>query len=451
MTTLAPVGSPNAPEAIKDLIGIGIGPFNLSVAALLDGMPMMNATFLDQKSEFVWHAGLMFPGSILQTSFLKDLVTPVLPTSPHSFVNYLVEQKRFYDFMAGRFTGVSRTEFSSYMSWVAHRLPSTRWDSGVREVSFDGEAFQVELDDGLKSRARNLSVATGMKPNKPDWAAPHIGPTCFHASDYLHRAASFSGKRVAVIGGGQTGAEIVLDLLTSPGREPAQVSWISNLPRFSPLEEGGFVDQVFTPGYVSTYQTLPQAAKRSEVAGQKLASDGLTPATIDALYEEIYRRKHLVNAPDTVTLLPGRNVFALDRDALGYRIHTDVTACQTAETLGADVIILAIGAKPSLPEFMAPLADRIDCDPAGVPHLSQDYQMTFDGPSENRIFGLNMGLASHGIVDPQMSLMAWRAGVIVNALAGSQVFDVEPGADIISWPRLDQPVATSLEQAAAAG
>ncbi|MEP0454112.1 MAG: SidA/IucD/PvdA family monooxygenase, partial [Roseibium sp.] len=147
MTTLAPVGSPNAPDAIKDLIGIGIGPFNLSIAALLDSMPKMNAVFFDQKPEFVWHAGLMFPGSILQTSFLKDLVTPVLPTSSHSFVNYLVEQKRFYDFMAGRFTGVSRTEFSSYMAWVAHRLPSTRWDSGVREVGFDGEAFLVELDN----------------------------------------------------------------------------------------------------------------------------------------------------------------------------------------------------------------------------------------------------------------------------------------------------------------
>ncbi|MEP3668401.1 MAG: hypothetical protein ABJN42_16875, partial [Roseibium sp.] len=156
-------------------------------------------------------------------------------------------------------------------------------------------------------------------------------------------------------------------------------------------------------------------------------------------------------APDTVALLPGRNVFALDRDAVGYRIHTDMTACQATEAIGADVIILAIGAKPSLPEFMAPLSDRIDCDPSGVPNLSKDYRMTFDGPAGNSIFGLNMGLASHGIVDPQMSLMAWRAGVIINALAGSQVFNVEPGADIINWPRLDHPVATSLEHAAATG
>ena len=49
--------------------------------------------------------------SAMQTSYLKDMVTPVLPTSEWSFLNYLVRQGRFYDFMAARFETVSRREF----------------------------------------------------------------------------------------------------------------------------------------------------------------------------------------------------------------------------------------------------------------------------------------------------------------------------------------------------
>lgn len=51
--------------------------------------------FLDQKPSFNWHSELMFSDADMQTSFLKDLVTPVDPTSPYSFLNYLVEHGLF--------------------------------------------------------------------------------------------------------------------------------------------------------------------------------------------------------------------------------------------------------------------------------------------------------------------------------------------------------------------
>ncbi|WP_321340871.1 SidA/IucD/PvdA family monooxygenase [Breoghania sp.] len=428
-------------SSVKDLVGIGIGPFNLSLAALLDHVPALQAAFYDAKPEFSWHEGLMFPRSILQTSFLKDLVTPVLPTSPHSFVNFLVAHKRFYDFMAGRFTGVSRSEFASYMGWVAHGLPSTNWNMKAQAIRFGGDAFEIDFENGRRVRARNLAIATGMTANTPEWAVPHMGPTCFHAGSYLHPAPDTAGKRVVVVGGGQTGAEIVLDLLTQSRRRPAQVSWISKLSRFSPLEEGGFVDHVFTPGYIDAYRTLPEAAKRSEVGGQKLASDGLTPATIEALYEEIYRRRHLDAGPDGIALLPGRSVTGLEADGGAYRIITQTTALNARETFPADVVILAMGARACLPDCMAPLKPLIRCDRPGVPALHEDYRMDFDGPSTNRIYGLNLGLASHGIADPQMSLMAWRAATIVNSLQGHDVFDLSRAEDLICWPREGDPRA----------
>ncbi|MFV0294280.1 MAG: SidA/IucD/PvdA family monooxygenase [Paracoccus sp. (in: a-proteobacteria)] len=79
-----------------DLFGIGTGPFNLSLAALADSIPQLRCRFAERRPQFAWHPGIMIAGTTMQTSFLKDLVTPVLPTSCWSFVNYLVEHERFF-------------------------------------------------------------------------------------------------------------------------------------------------------------------------------------------------------------------------------------------------------------------------------------------------------------------------------------------------------------------
>src|SRR5258708_15254564 len=49
-----------------DLLGVGIGPFNLSLAAIADGVPGLRAIFLEQQPEFRWHPGLMIEGTTLQ-------------------------------------------------------------------------------------------------------------------------------------------------------------------------------------------------------------------------------------------------------------------------------------------------------------------------------------------------------------------------------------------------
>jgi lysine N6-hydroxylase len=96
-----------------DFIGIGIGPFNLSIAALAEGLDGFSSLFLERKPHFSWHPGMMVPDCHMQTSFLKDLVSAVEPTNRHSFLNYLVQRKKFYRFL----TTEQRT--------VAKSLPTT--------------------------------------------------------------------------------------------------------------------------------------------------------------------------------------------------------------------------------------------------------------------------------------------------------------------------------------
>lgn len=65
-----------------DLLGVGIGPFNLALAALSDGVPGLRTAFFERCHEFRWHPGLMIEGASLQVPFLADLVSLVAPESP---------------------------------------------------------------------------------------------------------------------------------------------------------------------------------------------------------------------------------------------------------------------------------------------------------------------------------------------------------------------------------
>ena len=72
-----------------DFIGIGLGPFNLSLASLLQDKTNLKYRFFEQKAQFDWHAGMQLPDTVLQVPFMADLVSMVDPTSPYSFLNYL--------------------------------------------------------------------------------------------------------------------------------------------------------------------------------------------------------------------------------------------------------------------------------------------------------------------------------------------------------------------------
>ena len=49
-----------------DFIGIGIGPFNLSIAALAEGLDGFSSLFLERKPHFSWHPGMMVPDCHMQ-------------------------------------------------------------------------------------------------------------------------------------------------------------------------------------------------------------------------------------------------------------------------------------------------------------------------------------------------------------------------------------------------
>ena len=102
-----------------DFIAVGLGPFNLSLASLLQQKSKLKYLFFEKQAQFDWHAGMQLPNSMLQVPFMADLVSMVDPTSPFSFLNYLKAQQRLYKFYFLEQPHIPRKEYNHYCQWVA--------------------------------------------------------------------------------------------------------------------------------------------------------------------------------------------------------------------------------------------------------------------------------------------------------------------------------------------
>ena len=407
-------------DVVLDAVGVGAGPFNLSLAALL-APTGFNARFFEMSPDFQWHPGLLFPEAILQVSYLKDLVTLVDPTSQYSFLAFLRAHQRLYRFINRTEIRVSRKEFSQYLQWAAGRLPNVEFGAEVRGVALDEHSFSVQLDRRTIG-TKNIVLGTGLVPNIPPWARPHLGDVVFHSNDYLLHPIDATGRVVAVVGGGQSGAEVVWHLLLDLEHLPAQLVWISHRANFLPLDESPFTNELFNPVYSDYFFSLAPEQRDTLLAEQKLASDGVSPVLLQRIYDRLYDLEFLEPAGRRVRLLPGHEVVDMQRGSTGCDL-TLRDRWGAIRTVRTDVSVLGTGYTYVLPEAMQPLASRLSWDRDGFP-VRADFSVEWDGPPELRIYAQDAARHMRGVADPNLSLMAWRSAIIANSLLGRQVYDV---------------------------
>ncbi|MFL1405615.1 lysine N(6)-hydroxylase/L-ornithine N(5)-oxygenase family protein [Marinobacter sp. M1N3S26] len=418
---------------ILDLAGIGIGPFNLSVAALLDQHQDVDSAFFDSKPRFDWHPGMQLPGARLQTSCLKDLVTGADPCNPHSFLNYLVQHRRFYPFLSAGMTAISRREFADYLGWVAGRLSSLHFGHGVESVTFEDGLFRLTFETGQNPvRARNLCIGTGIQPHIPPACEALPSTRSLHCIHLMQKDRDFTGQQVAVIGGGQSGAEVVLGLLDGLWGQPASIRWFSRRPNFEPLDETPFTNLYFSPGYVDTFRKLPEQRRRELVHYQKLASDGISPDTLQALYQRLYEYPLENPGHPLPELLPGRSVYAVT-DGTPMNLLTRNRMDDQFEEFQADRLLLCTGFDHGLPPCLTPIKNRLREDSTGRPRLQAAFNLDWDGPDDRAIYTVNQGRFSHGIAESQLSLTCWRSAVIVNHLLGQEHYPVSEEGLSVHW------------------
>lgn len=399
-------------------LGIGVGPANLSLASLLHGRPGVPNLFLDQKDQFGWHDGQQIPGASLQVSLLKDLVMLSDPTNRFSFLSYLHDQGKIYHFINAQYDAVPRMEFRNYLQWASRRNQNVVFGEKVLAVEFD-DSFVVHTS-ARTLQAENIVVGVGTRPWVPEAAQGKLGPTQFHVSDFNDETQNLAGKRVAVVGGGQSGAEAFLDLIARPPNElPRRVTWISRRGNYFPIDDSPFTNEYYVPSYADYFFGLDRATRTSLNERNVLSSDGISESTLRQIYQRCYEHRFIHGAEDLVALLPNRGVTDVTGDESGgwtiRMAHNDRP--DSVEYVDVDAIVWATGFRPAPTDFLEPIADRLERE-GDEYRIDRDFAVQWDGPQNRMIFMQNAARGQRGLADPNLSLTAWRSRRIFDRIVG---------------------------------
>lgn len=411
--------------AVYDLVGVGIGPFNLSLAALADRTPGISAAFLDENPEFSWHPGMLIEGTTLQVPFLADLVTLVDPTSPWSFLAYLRARDRLYPFYFTENMHISRREYSQYCRWVADALASCTFGCRVTEVSWDATAgvFRVQADSPSGRRelsTRHVVLGVGAVASVPGVVRSSLGKVVFHSASYLDHVGSLrEAGDVTVVGSGQSGAEVVLDVLRA---QPAtRLRWLTRSPAFAPMEYSKLGLEHFTPDYTRYFHALPQRTRDRLVPGQWQLYKASSAGTLAEIQAVLYERGADGPRPD-VTLMPNVDVTGCRLDAGRVTL-----SCRHAEQgrgfeVDTERVVLATGYATQRPACLRPLTDLIRWDGQGRYQVGDDYRVALDDSVSGSLYVQNAEMHTHGVGAPDLGLGAYRAATIINSITGTTTY-----------------------------
>jgi lysine N6-hydroxylase len=431
----------HAPGAPRDLVGIGIGPFNLSLAALAHPLTSLDTVFYEQRPGFDWHPGLLIDGARVQVPFLADLVTLADPTSHWTFLNHLKAGDRLFPFYFAEHLHIQRAEYDAYCRWVCDNLPGLHFGHRVDAVRWNPEldVFEVDFarpapDGGAetlgRTHTRNVVLGIGTEPHVPDPLRPLAdapGVPVIHAADYLdHRDTLLAAGHITVVGSGQSGAEVFLDLLRHRPAGRERLHWIGRTEAFAPMEYSKLGLEHFTPDYTRYFHALPGPVRDRLVPAQWQLHKGVDSGTLAAIHDELYRRTLHGGWPDTV-LTPGVRVRTAGRLATTQvELHLEHTQQGTRSRLTTDAVVLATGYRQRpLTRLLAGLDPYLRRDSGERLRVDEHFRLVLD-PSITatgcHVYVQNAELHTHGVGAPDLGLAAWRSATILNSVTGKEVY-----------------------------
>ncbi|MFC9329294.1 lysine N(6)-hydroxylase/L-ornithine N(5)-oxygenase family protein [Kitasatospora sp. NPDC057015] len=440
-----------------DLLGVGIGPFNLSLAALAERVDGLRTLFCEARPEFRWHPGMLVDGARMQVPFLADLVSLVDPTSPWSFLNYLREQDRLFPFYFAERFQLPRREYDHYCRWAAERLTACRFGTEVTALHWSDGLFRAELTDtatGERSTAlaRNVVLGVGTRPVLPEaFAALEGHPLVWHSADYLERRAALDAARdITVVGSGQSGAEVFLDLLRRHEQDGTRLRWLTRTRALAPMEYSKLGLEHFTPDYTRYFHGLPADARDRLVAAQWQLHKAASAETLAEIHDHLYERT--IGRPiDSVAveITPGTAVVEAQAGPCGgLELHCRHVDSAVEHVLRTDAVVLATGYRAARPAALEPLAALIDWDGSGRYRVGLDHRVATLPELTGGLYVQNAELHTHGVGAPDLGLGAHRAAVILNAVAGRTVHRL-PGRT--AWTGFAPPGSAPHAPAAGAG
>lgn len=411
---------------IHKIVGVGAGPNNLSIFALTKKISREKFLILEKNDSIKWHQGMMIDDATLQNNIAKDLVTLADPTSEYSILNYLHEKKRIYEFISNN-NRFYRREYEDYLNWVAEKLNNVKYDENVYNIK-DKDCYYEIITDKDVYKAYNVCVAVGRREYIPESFNDAIdNKIIFHSCNYLYKKETLKNKNILIVGGGQSAAEIFLDLIKG-AYIPKSITWVTRRYNLLQINESCFDNYLYTPSYVSYFLNLDKKAKDFLLKSQQMTSDGINPETLEEIYKFLYKNKLMNRNKIEVNFYMSSEVIFENSTKYNVNVIVKSNITKSENAITVDATILCTGyVQNKTPDILKELNLSTSNYDGFI--YQNDYSVKEN--KNGKIYLINAGVNHFGISDPNISLCAWRSSVIVNSIFGQEIYKTPQYMDSI--------------------
>ncbi|OIK05284.1 lysine N(6)-hydroxylase/L-ornithine N(5)-oxygenase family protein [Streptomyces monashensis] len=420
-------------QEIYDVVGIGFGPSNLSLAIALEehgaSAPQhpVRSRFFERQPTFGWHRNMLLPSTTMQISFLKDLATFRNPMSRFSFVSYLHASNRLVQFVNNQDFFPTRQEFHQYLEWAAAGLGDrvtygaevTSIRPGTAAGSPAPDLLEIEVRDGDGTTsvvtARNVAVSTGLVPRLPEGVTSD--ERVWHSSEFLTRfnvQDPADLRSVAVVGAGQSAAEITRFL--HDALPHAQVCAVIPSYGYSVADDTPFANQVFDPGAVDQYYFGTEQGRDAFWRYHRNTNYSVVDAdVIRDLYQRSYDEQ--VRGAQRLHFRNLTRVAEVERAGSGTRVVLRSLLDERTEELAVDALVFATGYDGLDPARLLGDFDRhFERDASGRHRVERDYRLVSTSGLTCGVYLQGGTEHSHGLSSSLLSNIAVRSGEIADSI-----------------------------------
>jgi FAD-dependent urate hydroxylase len=270
-----------------DIAILGAGPYGLAAAAHLHRIAGLDVQAFGEPMEF-WKAQMpagMFLRSPWSASHISD---PAVQFDFNAYRQHIGQAIP---------APIPLDTFVRYGLWFQHSAIPGLIQQRVKTVQRSSSGFQLMIDDGATWSAKRVVVAGGIAPfaRRPEIFAGMFPQFVTHCTDQRD-LCRFRGKRVAVIGAGQSALETAallheagaaVEILVRAGRVH-WLGWRAKVQKLGPLAKLLYAPTDVGPAGVSRIVSKPNLVKYfPRVVQNRFRTRSLRPAGSKWLFERL--------------------------------------------------------------------------------------------------------------------------------------------------------------------
>ncbi len=267
-------------------------------------------------------------------------------------------------------------------------------------------------------KARKLVVGIGSKPYLPCNAQEYIGNAVLHAADYMYyRPEIIKSNNIAVIGSGQSAAEIFYDLLHQLNTKESSLNWYTRSDRFYAMEHSKLNYEMTSPDYIDFFYQLDQEEKQRLLRNQATLYKGINHQLINAVYDRLYSL-FTEGHQNHIKIQAHAELKSISTNKDAYNLEFYHNALRKIFTTTARHVILATGYTTGVPVFLNSLNDMIQYNIDGSLKIKRNYALD----NADRVFIQNAEMHTMGLTRPTwdwvliemrlLSIRLWESTII---------------------------------------